>query len=66
MIVAENLTYTSANTRRPAITELRVAVGTGEILGFPSPNGVGKSAAQGPLGPYAISPGRLRAIRMRA
>lgn len=49
MIVAENLTYTYANAHRPAITDLRVAVGTGEIVGFPGPNVGGKSAPQGSL-----------------
>lgn len=66
MIVAENLTYTYANARRPAITELRVAVGTGEILGFPSPTGAASPRPRGPYGPCAMSPGRIHAIRMRA
>jgi ABC-type multidrug transport system ATPase subunit len=49
MIVAENLTYTYANAHRPAITESRVAVGTGEIVGFLGLNGAGKSTIQGSL-----------------
>ena len=66
MIVGENLTYTYANAHRPATTDLRVAVGTGEILGFPGPNGAASPRPRGPCGPYAMSPGRLHAIRMRA
>ena len=49
MIVAGNLTYTYANARRPAITELRIAVGSGEIVGFRGPNRSSKSAPQGSL-----------------
>lgn len=58
MIAAENLSYSYASARR--------AVGTGEIVGFLGTNRAGKSAPPGPYGPYAMSPGKLYAIRMRA
>ena len=47
MIAGENLIYTYTDARRPTITELRVAVETGEIVGFPAPDGAGKSAPRG-------------------
>ena len=47
MIVAENLSYSYANTDRAAISDLRFEVRAGEIVGFLGPNGAGKSTTQG-------------------
>lgn len=43
MIVARKMIYTHASTHRLATAELRIAVGTGEMLGLSSSNGAGES-----------------------
>jgi fluoroquinolone transport system ATP-binding protein len=46
MITVENLSYTYAGTRQPAIRGLNFGVERGEIFGFLGPSGAGKSTTQ--------------------